>query len=69
MCTLLEQSIETICVAHAENKTDPIQFNYQNARLECKQLVQSCQNAATLSLSIDQDGSAQSIHKVTLHDC
>lgn len=64
MCVLLEQSVESICVANTQNKSDTIQFTFQNTRLECRQLVQSCQNAAKLSQSINEDGNSQSIHKV-----
>lgn len=64
MCVLLEQTVESICVANSQSKSDAIQFNFQNTRLECRQLVESCQNAATLSLSINQDSNSQSIHKV-----
>lgn len=58
MCVLLEQCVENVCSASNHGKEDLIQFVSKNSRLECKQLILGCENAAKIAQSISQEHQA-----------
>ncbi|KRT83554.1 hypothetical protein AMK59_3241, partial [Oryctes borbonicus] len=55
MCVLLEQCVENVCSASNHGKDDLIQFISKNAKLECRQLILACENAAKIAQTISQD--------------
>ncbi|KAI4458261.1 c1orf73 protein [Holotrichia oblita] len=58
MCVLLEQCVENVCSASNHGKEDLIQFVSKNSRLECRQLVLGCENAAKIAQTISQEHQA-----------
>lgn len=64
MCCLLEQCVDSICMPSTQARENPIHFSTKNVRLECRQLMQACENAAKVSSSIIQEMPQQTItHK------
>lgn len=64
MCALVEKCIESVCVNNTMVRDEPVTFSTQNTKLECRQLVQACQNAANIVQAVNQETLLQTItHK------
>lgn len=67
MCSLVEKNVERICVSGSNVNETPIEFATTSSRLENKQLITSCQNAAKITQKYSEDSKQQGItHKVSL---
>ncbi|GLV38008.1 deflated [Carabus blaptoides fortunei] len=64
MCSLLEQSVDRICVAGSSIRNIPVEFGTFGVRLESQQLIRSCQNATLIAQSMTEDARQSGItHK------
>lgn len=68
MCALLEKCVESVCVNNTLIREETIEFSIQNTKLECRQLVHACQNAARIVQALNQEVNHQTItHKVIIN--
>lgn len=67
MCSLIEKNVEKMCVSSNNSNNAPIEFVTTSTRLENKQVISSCQNAAKITQNYNEENKQQGItHRVSL---